>query len=86
VIPAYNEEKLLPLLLETVERARGAYDRGPGAVEVIVADNDSSDATAAIAAGFGCRVVSVLPHVIGAVRNGGAAVARGEILAFIDAD
>lgn len=86
VIPAYNEEKLLPRLLETVERARGVYRRGRGAVEVIVADNLSTDATAAIAESFGCRVVSVAPHVIGAVRNGGAAIARGEILAFIDAD
>jgi hypothetical protein len=86
VIPAYNEEKLLPRLLESVERARRAYQRGRGAVEVVVADNLSTDTTAAIASSFGCRLASVEPHVIGAVRNGGAAIARGEILCFIDAD
>lgn len=86
VIPAYNEEKLLPALLDSVAAARAAYPRGQEAVEVIVADNLSTDATARIAAERGCRVVEVAPHVIAAVRNGGAAAARGEILAFIDAD
>ncbi len=86
VIPAFNEEKLLPGLLDTVAAARAAYPRGRGAVEVIVADNGSTDATAKIAEERGCRVVKVEPHVIAAVRNGGAAAARGELLAFIDAD
>ena len=86
IIPAYNEEQLLPRLLASVEKARAAYSRGSAAVEVIVADNGSTDATAEIAAAAGCRVVAVEPHIIGAVRNGGAAAARGELLAFIDAD
>lgn len=86
VIPAFNEEQLLPRLLVSVERARQAYSKGADAVEVIVADNGSTDQTATVAAEHGCRVVAVEPHIIGAVRNGGAAVAQGEILAFIDAD
>jgi len=86
IIPAFNEEQLLPRLLDTVDRARETYSRGRDAVEVIVADNGSVDATAEIAARRGCRVVPVVPHIIAAVRNGGAAAARGEILAFIDAD
>ena len=86
IIPAYNEEAYLPRLLDTVDRARRAYRGGADAIEVIVADNASTDATAHMARARGCRTVSVEKRVIGAVRNGGAGVARGEILAFIDAD
>ena len=50
VIPAHNEEALLPRLLDTVEVARARYSFGAGAIEVIVADNASTDRTAGIAA------------------------------------
>ena len=86
IIPAYNEELLLPRLLDTVDRARQVYLGGPDAIEVIVADNMSTDRTAEIARARGCRVVSVEKRMIGAARNGGARIARGEILAFVDAD
>lgn len=86
VIPARNEEACLPRLLDSVDVARARYAGGPGAIEVIVADNASTDGTAAIAAARGCRVVRVEKRVIAAVRNGGAAIARGEILTFVDAD
>lgn len=86
VVPAWNEARYLPALLDTVDAARAAFREGPGAVEVIVADNGSTDATAAIAAGRGCTVVPVEKRCIAAARNGGAAVARGELLCFVDAD
>jgi glycosyltransferase involved in cell wall biosynthesis len=86
VIPAYNESALLPRLLDTVMVARSRYVHGPDAIEVIVADNGSTDDTAAIAARYGCRVVPVAPRNIGAVRNGGAREAHGELLCFVDAD
>jgi len=86
VVPAYNEEACLPSLLETVRVARERYRGGPGAVETIVADNASTDATARIAREHGCRVAGVEKRVIAAARNGGAAIAQGEILSFIDAD
>jgi len=86
IIPAYNEEKYLPRLLDSIEVAKANYSGGAGAVEVIVADNDSIDNTADVAATRGARVVKVEKRRIGAARNGGARAARGEILCFIDAD
>ena len=86
VIPAYNEAVLLPALLDSVDAARERYRGGRDSIEVIVADNASSDATAAIATARGCRVAPVEKRLIAAARNGGAAVAQGEIICFIDAD
>ena len=86
VIPAYNEEAYLPRLLDTVDAARAALSGGAVAIEVIVADNASTDCTAAIAVERGCQVVRVEKRVIGAARNGGGRAAHGEILCFVDAD
>lgn len=86
VIPAYNEHELLPRLLSTLDIARSRYRGGAIAIEVIVADNDSSDDTADIAHGAGCRVVKVAKRCIAAARNGGAAAAVGQVLCFVDAD
>jgi glycosyltransferase involved in cell wall biosynthesis len=86
IAPAYNEEQYLPRLLDSIEVARANYSGGPSEIEVIVADNDSTDRTAEIAAARGARVVRVEKRRIGAVRNGGGRAARGEILCFIDGD
>jgi glycosyltransferase involved in cell wall biosynthesis len=85
VVPAYNEEKDLPRLIDTIDAARASYGR-PEAIEVVVADNLSTDGTGAVAAASGCRVVRVEKRVIAAARNGGARAASGEILCFVDAD
>jgi glycosyltransferase involved in cell wall biosynthesis len=81
IIPAYNEERYLPRLLDSIDRAHEA-----SSFEVIVADNSSTDRTAEIAAKRGARVVTVTKRSIAASRNGGASVANGEVLCFIDAD
>ena len=86
VIPAYNEAGALNALLDTVDIARRHYRGGADAIEVIVADNASTDATPVIAHARGCRVAYVQKRAIAAARNGGAAIAAGEIVCFIDAD
>ena len=78
IIPALNEEKNLPGLLESI-KVQEFTD-----YEVIVADAKSTDRTREIAAEYGCRVVDGgLP---GVGRNAGAKVANGELLFFLDAD
>lgn len=86
IIPAYNEEQYLPRLLDSIEVARSNYSGGPAAVEVIVADNGSTDRTAEVAAARGARVVTVEKRRIAAARNGGGHAAKGEIVCFIDGD
>ena len=85
VIPAFNEERFLPRLLATLAVATSRA--GPGVqVEIIVADNASTDATAGIALAHGCQVARVEKRAIAAARNGGARLARGDVLCFVDAD
>jgi glycosyltransferase involved in cell wall biosynthesis len=86
VVPAYNEESFLPRLMESVEVARAKYRGGRDAVEVIISDNCSTDATAGIACSRGCKVATVEKRNIAAVRNGGVAISEGEIIASCDAD
>jgi glycosyltransferase involved in cell wall biosynthesis len=57
-------------------------------IEVIVVNDGSTDATAEILTGFGARIRVIDQPNRGpaAARNAGAAAARGEYLAFLDAD
>ena len=86
IIPAFNEAALLPGLLDSIAIAGAAYSPDPEAVEVIVANNMSTDQTGCIAEQRGCRVLCEPRRIISAVRNTGAAAARGEVLLFVDAD
>ncbi len=86
IIPAWNEARFLPRLLDSIEQARARYAAGAQGVEVIVADNGSTDETADIARRHGCRVISVTERCIAVARNTGAAIAQADILAFADAD
>jgi glycosyltransferase involved in cell wall biosynthesis len=83
VVPAHNEERLLPRSLAAIERASALVD---GDVEVIVSADRCSDATVEIAGAAGARVVELNARNIARVRNAGAARARGDVLVTIDAD
>lgn len=78
IIPAFNEEKQLPGLLECIRKQ--TYKD----YEIIVADADSTDRTKAIARKFGCRVIKGGLPAVG--RNKGAKIAKGSLLVFFDAD
>ena len=54
--------------------------------EVIVVDDGSTDATAAIARSYGAQVVSTPNQGLSAARNVGLRTASGEIVAYIDDD
>ena len=86
VIPAYNEEKLLPATLESVFAAAKAFQSRGWEHEVIVCDNNSTDRTAGFAQKAGARVVFEPVNQIGRARNCGARAASGEWLIFVDAD
>ncbi|MBN1868501.1 glycosyltransferase [Candidatus Sumerlaeota bacterium] len=87
VIPAFNEEKLLGACLDSVREACGALERGGDFEwEIVVCDNNSTDATAPIARERGARVVFEPHNQIARARNRGAEAARGDWLFFIDAD
>ncbi len=86
IIPGYNEENFLPRLLDSIAVARSNFSGGADQIEVIVADNSSTDSTAEVAAAHGARVVTITKRCIAAARNGGARAGGGEILCFIDAD
>lgn len=83
IIPAFNEEKLLP---ETLRRIRAATEPFSGDCELIVVDNESTDRTREIAESFGATVITETVKNIGAIRNTGARAAKGEVLVFFDAD
>jgi glycosyltransferase involved in cell wall biosynthesis len=83
VIPCLNEaesiSRCVTLALETLEA-----HAIPG--EVIVADNDSEDASAELAADAGARVVSEPRRGYGSAYLAGFAAARGTYIVMADAD
>ncbi|KKB11767.1 hypothetical protein VE25_11395 [Devosia geojensis] len=83
VIPHLNEPVALHRCLTALDAQR--QDRVD--FEIIVADNGSTQSPAAICTLFsGTRLIVETTPGPGPARNRGAAVARGSILAFIDAD
>lgn len=86
IIPAWNEEKLLPSCLAAVHEARGAFTSMGWHSEVIVVDNNSTDKTAEIAADNGASVVFEKENQISRARNAGAGQAAGDWYVFTDAD
>ena len=86
VLPAFNEEKLLPAALASVKAAASAFTARGWEWECLVCDNNSTDGTSAVARAAGATVVFEPVNQIGRARDAGARVATGEWLVFIDAD
>lgn len=84
VIPAFDEARRIQRAIRSVREAF-AFCREP-AFEIVVCDNNSTDATARLAEASGARVVFEAHNQIARARNSGAAAARGEWLIFMDAD
>lgn len=81
VIPALDEAESIGAVVSAVR------DRVPAPVAVIVVDNGSSDATAAVAADAGAAVISQPRHGYGwACRAGCDAASDSEIVVFLDGD
>ena len=78
VIPSLNEEKYLPLLLESIK------EQNLNDYEVILADAGSKDKTLEIAKRYNCIVTTGGLPARG--RNQGASIAKGELIFFADSD
>jgi len=83
IVPAHNEEALLPRGLDAVERA---ITRSGLSAEIVVVANRCTDHTESIAAARNTVVVRDRHRNIAATRNAGVAVSQGEIVVTIDAD
>jgi len=85
IVPARDEERSLPRLLRSLAAQTLAPD------ELLVVDDHSGDATAALAAAGGARVLPAPPLPAGWLGkpwacHHAAGVAGGELLVFLDAD
>jgi glycosyltransferase involved in cell wall biosynthesis len=76
ILPCLNEAGALPWVLS----------RMPAGYRPIVADNGSTDGSAAIATEFGAHVVSVAQRGFGAACHAGLLAATSEIVCVMDAD
>ena len=83
VIPCLNEEQNIT---DCVRAAREAIDAMKVSGEVVVADNDSEDASARLAREAGARVVTEPRRGYGSAYLAGFAAARGRYIVMADAD
>jgi len=84
VIPAFNEESMLPRTLTSIKDSLAKVQVD---AEIIVVDNNSSDRTGAVAKECGADKVVFEPvNNIATARNAGAKACAGKALLFVDAD
>lgn len=82
VIPAFNEEKRILACLSSLQKQTSPKEL----YEVIVVDNNSTDNTSEVANKAGATVLHCSEKGVAAARQYGVDHARGEIIAFTDAD
>ena len=82
MIPVRNDAARLERCLRSIR----ANDGVGSPVEIVVADNGSTDTSAAVARQSGAKVLSLPNLRLGALRNTGASETSGNVVAFVDAD
>lgn len=82
VVPVYQGEQVLPDCLRSVFDQTYPRDL----YEVLIVDNGSTDRSAEIARDFPTRIVEEIRKGVAFARNTGVEKARGELIAFVDAD
>jgi hypothetical protein len=82
IIPVRNDAARLRRCLESVS----ANTLTAGRISIVVADNGSTDGSPDVAQAAGARVLHLPGLPVAALRNQAAAIADGEVLAFVDAD
>jgi glycosyltransferase involved in cell wall biosynthesis len=82
IVPVFNGERYLREALDSI------FAQPYRPIEVIVVDDGSTDATPAVLATYADRILSFRQANAGpaAARNHGVREARGELIAFLDAD
>jgi glycosyltransferase involved in cell wall biosynthesis len=84
VIPTLNEAKHLERCVQSIRQLTRPAEVDE--VEIVVVDTGSTDQTLAIARAIVTRVLEARGGTVASARNIGAHGARGDILAFVDAD
>ena len=83
IVPVYNAKEMVGDCVESLLNQDYPKDR----YEIIIVDNDSTDGTAEIIRRYPVQyLLEAGMHTSYAARNTGARKARGELLAFCDAD
>jgi len=80
VVPARNEEELLPRCLFALRQQEF------GNFEIVVVDSASTDDTQQVARSFGARVIRLEEPGVGRARQAGFDAAEGDIIVSTDAD
>ena len=86
IILAKNEAEHIGRCIDSAFSSLERVESESLGLEVVVVDNESTDATARIAVERGAKLVRSGSEFLGELRNLGAAESSGDVLAYIDGD